>query len=269
MVQAGTATKVPVVEVTGSAYRSVFGHLSLLFHLAWLPLLILIAATILPGYLELYRGLPGLPAWPGDAFGLGIENVIEALVGLLCLSAFSVRWYQLLLQPSRQESALGIFAAAWIRFLAYIVLLYLVAAALLAAVLLADSDTAPGFVAPIAGAVVLAVWLATVRCSLVFPAAAISAPLSLVAAWHKMRGNSWRLLGVMLLVSIPTVFIVAMIFGGIVTGFHIDSLGDETPPLGLFLLRGVVSACANFLVVALNGAALAGFYRRLANTRGE
>ena len=84
-----------------------------------------------------------------------------------------------------------------------------------------------------------------------------------------MRGNSWRLLGVMLLVSIPTVFVVALIFGGIVTGFHIDSVGDETPPLGLFLLRGVVSACANVLVVALNGAALAGFYRRLANTRGD
>jgi hypothetical protein len=269
MVQAGTATKVPVVEVTGGAYRSVFGHLSLLLDIAWLPLLILLAATILPGYLELYRGLPGPPPWAGDQFGLGVENLIEALVSLLCLSAFAVRWYQTLLQPGRQDIAIGIFAGAWIRFLVYIVLLYLVAAALLAAALVTDTDTAPSYVGPIAGVVVLAVWLATVRCSLVFPATAIGVPLSPVAAWHKMRGNTWRLLGTMLLVSVPVVFVVALIFGVIVTGFHIDNFADDAPPLGLFLLRGVISACANFLVVALNGAALAGFYRRLANTRAD
>jgi hypothetical protein len=63
------------------------------------------------------------------------------------------------------------------------------------------------------------------------------------------------------------VFVVAIIFGSVLTALHIDNVGSETPPLGFFLLRGVISCCANFLVVALNGAALAGFYRRLANVR--
>lgn len=269
MAQAGTAMKVPVTEATGDAYRLVFGRLSLLFDLAWQPLLILLAVTILPGYLELYRGVPGLPPWFGDTFGLGFENIIEAIVGLLCLSAFTIRWYQVLLLPGRQSPPRGIFAGAWLRFLGYIVLLYVVAALLLAAMLLANGETMPSYLAPIAGLGAIAVWLATVRCSLVFPAAAIGAPLSLLDAWRRMRGNSWRLLATMLLVSVPTVFLVATVFASILAALHIDSFGDDTPPLGFFLLRGVIGSCANFLVVALNGAALAGFYRRLAAIRAD
>ena len=65
------------------------------------------------------------------------------------------------------------------------------------------------------------------------------------------------------LVSLPTVFAVAMILSAFVAGFHLDILGDSPPPLGFFLLRGVIGSCADFLVVALGAAVAAGFYRRL------
>jgi len=88
-------------------------------------------------------------------------------------------------------------------------------------------------------------------------------PLSIAAAWRGLAGNTWRLFVAVMLVSIPVVFIVAMIGGAIFAGFHIDGSGDRLPPLGFFLLRGVLSTCGNVLVVALCAAAIAGFYRRL------
>jgi len=263
MADAGTPIKVPVAEVVVEAYRSVFGRLSLLLDLAWLPLLILLAATLLPGYLHLYQNLPGLPAWAGDDYGLSFENLAEALVALLCLSAFAVRWYQSLLFREPRRAPEGIFVGAWLRFLAYMLLLYLFAALLLTAMLLADAEGAPDYVAPLAGLAIFFAWLAPMRCSLLFPAAAVGAPLSLGAAWRALGGNTWRLFATVLLVSVPTVFVVAMILSAFFAGFHLEGLGDATPPLGFFLLRGVIGSCADFLVVALGGAVVAGFYRRL------
>jgi hypothetical protein len=263
MADAGTRIKVPVAEVMVEAYRSVFGRLNLLLDLAWLPLLILLAATILPGYLRLYQHLVAFPAWTGDEYGLTFENLIEALVGLLCLSAFAVRWYQSLLFSERRPAPEGVFRGAWLRFLAYMMLLYLVAAALLTAMLLIDVDGAPTYLAPAAGAAIFIAWLAPVRCSLLFPAAASGKPLSIAQAWQALGGNTWRLFATVMLVSVPAVFVVAMILSAFFAGFHLDSLGDDPLPIGFFLLRAVIGSCADFLVVALGASVAAGFYRRL------
>ncbi|HVA15898.1 MAG TPA: hypothetical protein VNF99_21815 [Stellaceae bacterium] len=269
MAQAGARAKVPVAEVALDAYRTVFGRLSLVLDLAWLPLLLLLAVTILPGYLRLYRDLPGLPPWSGDAFGLGFETILEALVGLLCLTAFAVRWYQALLFVGGRRVPPGIFLGAWLRFLLYMLLLYLAASALLTAVLLADLERAPAYLAPLAGIAVLALWLAPVRCALVFPAAACGEPLALAAAWRAMGGNTWRLLAAALLASVPIAFVAVTMLGGIAAALHLDSAGDTPPPLGFFLLGGVIGSCANFLVVALGTSVLAAFYRRIALTPGS
>lgn len=263
MAAAGTRIKVPVAEIMVEAYRGVFGQLSLLLEVAWLPLLLLLAASILPGYLHLYRGIAGFPAWRGDRFGLTAENLIEALTGLLCLTAFAVRWYQVSLFTGGRSAPAGIFLGAWLRFLLYTVLLYLIAAALLVVLLLTDRDGVPDVVGLVAGAAMMAAWLIPVRCMLLFPAAAIGKPLSIGAAWRGLGGNTWRLFVTVMLVSIPLVFITAMIVSAFFAGFHIDAAGDQLPPLGFFLLRGVLSTCGNVLVVALCAAVIAGFYRRL------
>ena len=189
----GAPIKVPVTEVMAEAYRAVFGRLNLWLDLAWLPLLIVLAATIVPGYLRVYQKLPGLPAWSGDGFGLSLENLAEALVALLCLSAFAVRWYQSLLFREPQQAPQGVFVGAWLRFLAYMLLLYLVAATLLTGMLLANVDGVPSYIAPVAGVAAFGAWLGTVRCSLLFPAAAAGMPLSIATAWRALGGNTWRL----------------------------------------------------------------------------
>jgi hypothetical protein len=260
---AGTRIKVPVAEVMAEAFRGVFGRLNLVLDVSWLPLLLLLAAAIIPGYVHLYRGLAAWPTWRGDQFGLSIENSIEALTGLLCLTAFAVRWYQVSLFTGSRAAPAGIFVGAWLRFLLYTLLLYLIAALLLVAVLLADRDGVPDYIGIIAGAAMMAAWLAPVRCMLLFPAAAIGKPISIAAAWRGLGGNTWRLFATVMLVSIPVVFVTAMIVSAFFAGFHIDASGDKLPPLGFFLLRAVLSSCGNILVVALSAAVIAGFYRRL------
>lgn len=263
MATAGTRIKVPVAEVMVEAYRGVFGQLNLLLDVAWLPLLVLLAAAILPGYLHLYRGLIALPVWRGDRFGLSVENLTEAVTGLLCLTAFAVRWYQVTLFAKGRNAPAGIFVGAWLRFLAYTLLLYLIAAMLIVVLLLSDQDSVPDVVGIVVGAAMMAAWLVPVRCMLLFPAAAVGKPLSIAAAWRGLSGNTWRLFATVMLVSIPVVFVTAMIVSAFFAGFHIDVSGDRLPPLGFFLLRAVLSTCGNVLVVALCAAVIAGFYRRL------
>ena len=267
MAVAGMRIKVPVAEITVEAYRGVFGQLNLLLETAWLPLLLLLAAAILPGYFHLYGGITAWPSWRGDRFGLTIENAVEAVTGLLCLTAFAVRWYQVTLFSAPRGAPHGIFLGAWLRFLAYTVLLYLVAALLILVLLLSDQDGVPEFVGLIAGIAIMAAWLAPIRCMLLFPAAASGKPLTIAAAWRSLGGNTWRLFVTIMLVSIPVVFVTAIIVSAFFAGFHIDQSGGQPPPLGFFLLRAVLSCCGNVLVVALSAAVIAGFYRRIEGER--
>jgi hypothetical protein len=254
---------VPVGEVMAEAFRGVFGRLSLLLDVGWLPLLLLLAADIVPGYLHSYRELAAWPVWRGDRFGLTVENIVEAIAGLLCLTALSVRWYQVSLAAATRPPPAGVFLGAWLRFVLYTLLLYFIAALLIAAMLLAGHDGVPDYVALLTGAAMMAAWLAPVRCMLLFPAAAIGQPLSIAAAWRRLGGNTWRLFVTVMLVTIPVVFVTAMIVSAFFAGFHIEAFGDKAPPLGFFLLRAVLSTCGNVLVIALCASAIAGFYRRL------
>lgn len=253
---------VPVAEVAAEAYRSVFGQLSLLFDRAWLPLLIMLAATLVPGYLHFYVGWRGFPTWRGDAYGLGIDELIEALAGLLCLNAFAVRWHQTMLFAGETPPPPAAFTGAWLRFLLYTVLLYLVSTGLIAGLLLAGAAGTPNYAVPAAGILATLVWVATVRCSLLFPAAAFGRPLSVVVAWRAMRGNSWRLLGCGVVACAPVILFVIMILSGLLAFLHLDQASSHLP-LGFFILRAVIGTCANFTVVAIGASVLSSFYRRI------
>jgi hypothetical protein len=262
MTDTATRVIVPVAEVAVEAYRIVFGRFGLLLDLAWLPLLILLAAALLPGYLHLYLGWAVIPSWRGDALGFTVENLIESLVGLLCLNAFAVRWHQAVLFSGERGPPAGLFIGAWVRFLLYTLLLYLVSTGVLVALLVADVESAPAYLAPVASTLAMLLWVGMLRCSLLFPAAAFGKPLGIVAAWRSMRGNSWRLLGCGFVACAPLVVVMVLIVAGVVAGFQIERFAPS-PPLGFFILRGVVATCANFIIVALGATVLSIFYRRI------
>ncbi len=260
---AGPRVLVPIAEVAAEAYRAVFGRLSLFFDLAWLPLLVMLAATLGPGYLHFYLGWHAIPSWEGDRYGFGTEDLIEALAGLLCLNAFAVRWHQAMLFSDERRAPQGVFLGAWLRFLLYTLLLYVVSAGVLAALILASAqENAVSYLAPIAGLAVTLIWVGMVRCSLLFPAAAFGNALGLRAAWRAMRGNSWRLLGCGIVACAPLMLVVVLILSGVSSELHLDQSSDRVP-LGFFILRGVIATCTNFVIVALGASVLSTFYRRI------
>lgn len=262
MADANTRVIVPVAEAALDAYRSVFTRLGLLFEVAWLPFLILLAATLLPDYLDTYLDWRVLPHWWGDAVGLRVSDLIEAIAALLCLNAFGVRWHQVMLFSGERQPPTPLFFGAWARFLAYTLLLYLLSSALLASLFVADRLGAPSYFASIAGLFGVLLWVAMVRCSLLFPAAAFGKPLGFAAAWRAIRGNSWRLLGCGLVACLPLMLIVLFILSAVVTALHLDQFAGHVP-LGFFILRGLIGTCTDMLIVALGASVLATFYRRI------
>ncbi len=262
MTDAATRVIVPIAEVAVEAYRAVFGRFGLLLDFAWLPLLIMLAAALLPGYLHLYLGWAAIPSWRGDVVGLSVEDLIESLVGLVCLNGFAVRWHQAVLFSGERSAPAGVFLGAWARFLLYTVLLYLVSTGVLVALLVAGVEGAPAYLAPIASMLAVLLWVGMLRCSLLFPAAAFGKPLGIAAAWQAMRGNSWRLLGCVFVACAPVVVAVVLIVTGVTAGFQIERFAPDLP-VGFFILRGVVATCANLVIVALGATVLSTFYRRI------
>jgi len=240
----------------------VFLRFGLVLDLAWLPLLIMLAATLGPGYLRLYLGWKGMPSWAGDQFGIRVEDMIVAAAGLLCVNAFAVRWYQAMLFPRERSAPSGAFLGAWLRFVLYTLILSFLSAVVFAGLLFADSQPAAvSYVAPAVGVFMTFVWVGILRCSLVFPAAAYGSPLGLGAAWRAMRGNSWRLLGSSFIACAPVLMIVIVILGAVSSALHLDTA--DHVPMGFFILAGLIETCANFIVVALSASVLSLFYRRI------
>lgn len=269
--------KVPIGAVGAEAYRAVFGRLGLLLELGWLPLLALLTAALVPDLVAGRIAPAGLPAardW--------LPDIIDAVVAVLALNAFAVRWHQAMLFPAMRTTSRGAFLRAWGRFLLYTLILYLVSAALVAGVLLPGasggalaatglpSAAVPGVLTTAAAALGLALWLATARCALLFPAAAAERPLGWGEAWRLMHGNTWRLVGCSLLVGVPFVLAVTLLLSSVLTAAHVDTGATLAgrPALGLFLLGGVVDTLAKFLAVALGASVLSGFYRRILRANG-
>jgi hypothetical protein len=114
-------------------------------------------------------------------------------------------------------------------------------------------------------ALVLPIWLGAARLSLLFPAAAAGRPLGLKGAWRALRGNTWRLVACGFLACAPLLLVVVLIMGAVVAVLSLQS-GEQVlddPPMGLFLIQGVVGTLADFIVAAFGASILADVYKRL------
>ena len=269
MNEAPLPVRIPVAELTVAAYRSVFGRLGLLLELAWLPLLILLGIAVMPAWLPMVA--PGL----GDNAALSnLTDIVQLAAGGLCLNAFAVRWHQAGLFPGK-ASAAHPWLKPWLRFLLYTFAFYVVNLALLAGAMLLSGNVADqprqalALLALMAAAI--PAWLAMVRFSLLFPAAAYGQPLSPLAAWRALGGNTWRVVACGFLSGAPLVLVVVLVLGLVFSALDIQ-IGDfqndaAAPPMGLYLLEGVIDTVVNFLVVALGASILVEAYKRLVLAR--
>jgi hypothetical protein len=260
--------KVAVATMVRFAYRTVFGRLGLILDLGWIMLLVLLAVQILPDIL-----LPSRHG--GAATSFDAVDYAQALISLLALTAFAVRWHQLLLvgDPHRQPTAA--FFRGWARFLVYGCIVYALTgsiAAVAAATIsrMAGSTATEALVAVAALIVGVLVALATVRCGLVFPAAAAGKPLGVVTAWRIMRGNSWRLVLTSILTTLPITIAVTILSATLIS-IGAASGADPTAdrPLGFTILAGLLVTISDVLLVALGASLLSGLYRELVAWRGD
>ncbi|MGH3183499.1 MAG: hypothetical protein ACRDOE_16580, partial [Streptosporangiaceae bacterium] len=220
--------KVPVGEVAVAAYRAVFGRLGLILELGWLPLLTLLAATL---GLEL-SSVYVLPGGEGVADGVRIVDLAAAVIGLICLNAFAVRWHHTMLFADPHAVPRRLFLRAWVRFLAYTLLFYLLAAGLMLGIVASGAmlgaasagDAGPEMRALAAGTLGVALAFCTVRSALLFPAAASGRPLTWPAAWRLMRGNTWRLVGATFLVLMPIIVTVGAALNRLLAAVHLGGL---------------------------------------------
>lgn len=258
--------KIHIGEVAAIAYRLVFGRLGLALELGWLPLLVMLAAELAPGAIELLHPMPADAATPL----VRVADIVGIVAAMLCLNAFAVRWYQrLLLVASAAAPPRRLFLVAWARFILYTVIFSLPAAAPVLGLSLAGgmpgaADDASRLLAAAIALPSLVLALAVLRLSLVWPSAAQGFPMGWRAAWRAMRGNTWRLLAVLLIVYLPIFLTAGFALGIVFTAAHVDV--EQTsmhPTLGLVLLIGVIDTVLQFVFVALGATVFVEFYRRL------
>src|SRR5579875_3556080 len=206
--------RLDIGAAVAGAYRTLADNARLAGDLAWLPFAVVLAAEIVAGV-----------AGGGGIFGRALAGLVHAIGYLVFGTVFIVRWYRFLLLGERAAGAL--FTPSWRAF--FVVTLKL-ALALFAGWLV----------------------LAAVRVSLVFPAAAVDAPLSFRAAWDLLASNYWRLFAAIVLCYLPFAigrFILARIGG---SAFFVIWL--------LFEAAGLAVAFAGVAVVT---ALVSETYRRL------
>jgi hypothetical protein len=234
--------------------------------LGWVPLLIMLAALLLPDLAARYLIAGGLASVSTD-FDIG-DLIQESIIGL-CLSAFALRWYQLMLGADPRTLPRRVFTGALMRFMAYTIGLGIPIAALALALAYGlpavngDDAVAITF-RTLAAVAATAFSLAVARLSLLFPAAAYGAPLGLGAAWRAMRGNSWRLVGASLMAAMPILLFQQLLVALLISAQLVSP--DQTmaeSPVGLSLLGGVFVAVLGLVLAALGASILSEFYRRI------
>jgi hypothetical protein len=259
--------KVAVGAVIRFAYRSVFGRLGLILEIGWIPLLALLAALILPGILAPSR-------YGASALEFGALDYAEALIVILSLSAFAVRWHQSILVGDPRRLPVASFFQSWLRFLAYMIAVYVVLGGVLALAMIAlpyvtANDLAMALIE--LGAVIAGTAMAVVvlRFGLLFPAAARGEPLTPLAAWRLMRGNSWRLAFASLLTALPVTITTGFVTGVLVAASLPKNVEDvAAPPLGVLILAGLLETTADVVLVALGASVLSAFYQEIVLRRG-
>jgi hypothetical protein len=292
---AAARIKVPLWRSVGEAINQVFGDLKSIVRTGWLPFTILTAFSVVLQFTLVDRlGAPIALSRDGTAAGnlqtpllfVLFEFVVLFLL-VLCYNGFMVSWYRHILGAG--ETGRGYWAAYW-RVLGYYVLLIIgffvlvFVLALVGGIVFAVSAIVgrghgpTGLHALLVGAIVItgtffACFLFT-RMSLVFPAAAHGKSLGFRLAWRKMRGNTWRLMAALFLVTIVSL-LIEVIPGltynrGVIEAIMSGTTPQITPlPAPVSIVIGVFGQFALFLYFAIACSIVAIFYRELVRRSTE
>ena len=223
--------KIDIAASVRGAYTLVMDNTRTAVELAWLPFAIIAGAEIL----ELLLGAGGL-------LGRALGGLIAAIASALFVTTFFVRWNRFVLLGESISPGLlppGWGAAFW--------------AGIKIGLLIAVPTIVLGIIAaPLAVIAGIALILASVRVSLVFPAASVERPISFRQAWDAVAGNYWRLFGCLVLCALPFVIVQAIL----------GAIGAALPSV-LALVFQIAGLAVQFAAIAVSASLLSDVYRGL------
>lgn len=262
---------VPVGATMGEAYRAVFSSLPLLLRAAALPFALSLVVL-------------ALAFMAGDS---AVLSFVLTVVGFVPYTLFGVAWHRLTLLGQAQ-GAPALFPSwrprHW-RFLGYVigVTALVTLAAIPASVLLTwaqrNSDVS-GLTAVLLSGIpmlsMLALLYVLLRCSFVFPAAAVDERYTLANSWAHTRRQALRLLAILIVTALPMlapIWAVSALFGSLL----LPEMGppggpaEVTPEAALrqaisdnaagFVLAQLVLVALNYVLMALMVSAISIAFR--------
>lgn len=206
--------KLPVLKAFAAALAYFFTHILTIVRILWLPLLLMIAATVyvMPDYLQSAMAASALEGEPDPAQALSLVGSMLATMGLLLLVAaiaYPMMISGLLRHIVRGESPSLPFylrygadefriLLTFILLIIMIMIVYIVGAIGVFAVTAALVAISPKVGGAIAGLVAIALVVALIwfllRMSLAFPATIGARKIGIAESWRVTKGNAWRLL---------------------------------------------------------------------------
>ena len=206
--------KLPVFEALGHAFRSTTDNIGFAFHISWPWVLILLPFNVAT---NLYMVLNGLETGgEPDLSKIGTYFAVAApliLASIVAYASIAVNWhrYVLLDEIAQGWQRLRIDSLTW-RYIGNFILVFLVLLACAIPVGLAiglvgflanalfGGDLAAVLLVPAVLALYAFAFVAAYRLSVKLPAIALGRrDFSMGDAWRATKGNSWRMLGLLIL----------------------------------------------------------------------
>jgi hypothetical protein len=229
-----------VNDETVGAYRTVLDNVRLVIEMALLPFAIVLVAELVALF------LPG-----GGVFSRLLAALIAAAGMLIFGTVFVVRWHRYLLLGESISG--GLIPPGWSTFL--LTSLKLAALVVVCWFVLGFIAVLPPHLLtmPLTALGGIALTLAAMRVSLVFPAAAIERPIGFMAASDLIAGNFWRLFVCLVMCYLPFV----------VLGYIIGRIGALFPSF-FWIVFQALQLAASFAGIAVVAALLSNVYRDVA-----
>jgi len=233
------AARIDIADEIGRAYRAVIDNVRLVVEMAVIPLLIVLAAELVALFL---RG--------GGIAGQALGALVE-MVGFLVFGAvYVVRWHRYVLLGDRVSG--GFIPPGWAPF--FVAGLKVGGLVVLGWVVLVVIAVVPPHLVtmPLTVAGGIALTLAAMRVSLIFPAAAIERPVGLSTAWDWIVGNFWRLFVCLVVCYLP--FVVVEVIVNAIAGVF---------PALLWIVFEALRLAVSFAGIAVVAALLSHLYREI------
>lgn len=188
--------KLPVRDTAIESNRLLWAHRDQLFSILWAWLLVMLPVYALAHWLS-----------AGGTTGLDVERLLE----LPFLASVAVGWHRLLLEAKPVAAPYLALDRSVLRYAAcsLVVAAWWEGWTLLARVNPALVDHLSVAVGFMLATLLLAILVG--RCSLIFPAVAVGARLSLAQSWRLTRGNTFRIFWGSLLTLLPTIILLSLL----------------------------------------------------------